>query len=524
MVLWRLLWVNYYSAMSGFDQIRLLPRPGQLGSATTAVLLTAALLCTATGAGNEPPPGSLPAKDANAVEAALTAFFAADQADRADIHRKHLAKLPAGLTLEDLQRLAKAAPPQGRKGRHGVTRVKLPWLPDNSRGWVNVALPDEYTPKRAWPVAICLHGSNSDGDNVVSFYSPQLNRAGFITLYPTTTSRKHLWSTGVEMANVYRILSWAGRRWRIDYRRLVCTGGSMGGMGTWSHLLARPGLWSAGASVAGHPAAMKGDVLERLRGVPFYILHGEKDTDGASLAPVEHVRAAVAALKRRRIEPVYVEAPGAGHTPPMKYWREMNRWITRQPPQKHSPRPLLLPDKKGRALWQVQLDPLGLEGLTDPDLELIRRGKADEARRNLTRRIRSGDAVAGTFLLRAVASVPGLLDDYPWDLKPESFGADDGWTAENESAALKDLRTALAKRDGKGSTPDLFDAAVWVTIGKLHARRYAATVDAKGLAWVKHYNAAVAAVRASLRSKAGYDEAGMLAQALRKRRPNLPRR
>ncbi|MFP4055060.1 MAG: hypothetical protein ACLFV7_14465 [Phycisphaerae bacterium] len=505
-------------------QTRLLPRRGRLRSAATAVLLTAALLCTGARAGDKPPPGCLTAKDANAIEAALDAFFAADAAERVGVYRKRLAELPAGLTLEDLQRIAEAKAPRGRKHRHGVTRVKLPWLKDNPRGWVNVALPEDYTPARAWPVAVCLHGSGSDGDNVVPFYSPQLNRAGFITLYPTTTSKKHLWSTGVEMANVYRILSWAGTRWRIDFRRVVCTGGSMGGMGTWSHLLARPQLWSAGASVAGHPAAMKGDLLENLRPVPFYILHGEKDTDGASLAPVEHVRAAMAALKRRGIEPVYVEAPGAGHTPPMKYWREMNRWIARQPPQEHSPRSLLLPGPDGRALWQVQLDPLGLDGLTDPDLERIRQGKTQEARANLTCRIRKGDADATVFLLRAVSVVPGLLDDYPWDLQPNRFSEDDGWTTADESAAMKDLRTALNRSGGKGPTPGLFDAAVWVMIGKLHARRYAATVDAKGLAWVKHYNAAVAAVRASLRSSPGYVPAGRLATALKKRRPKLPRR
>ena len=470
------------------------------------------------------PVGCWPGEQADRVEQALDTYFAADANSRSAIYRETLVDLPIGLSREDLRRIASAKPPEGKKGPDGTTRMPLPWDPNNPRAWVNVRLPDNYTPARAWPVAVCLHGSNSDGDNVTSFYSPQLNRAGFITVYPTTTDRKHMWSAGIEVANVHRILSWAGRRWRVDYRRLVVTGASMGGMGTWSHLLSAPSLWAAGASVAGPPAAMKGDLLENLRRTPLYILHGEKDTDGASLAPVEHVRLAVAGLKKRNLPHVYVEAPDAGHTPPKKYWQAMNRWIAAQKSQPHSPRPLFLPPEGKRAIWQVQLDPLGLGGQGDPAWKLIQAGQTAQAIARLNRRIALGERTAHLHLLRAAARLPGLTGEYPWSLEPDRFDASEGWSTRNEAIVLGDLKAALTARTGKGALPGLFDASVHVMMGKIHARRFTSLVDRKGIAWVRHYNAAVGSVRAALRSKPGYRDALRLANALRTRLPKLPRR
>lgn len=491
--------------------------------AAAGVLLWLVGLCAAAEP-NAVPPGCWPAAKAERIEKALDAWFSADANDRAGLYSRVLAKQPIGLSREALARIAAARGPEGTKGPAGTTRVSLPWDPNNPRGWANIRLPDNYTPTRAWPLAICLHGSGADGDNVTSFYSPQLNNDGFITIYPTTTDKQHMWSTGAEVANVYRLLSWAGRRWRVDYRRLVVTGGSMGGMGTWSHLLSAPHLWAAGGSVAGHPAAMKGGILENLRHTPLYVLHGEKDTDGASLAPVEHVRAAVAELKRRKIPHVYVEAPDAGHTPPRKYWRAMNRWIANQKPQPHSPRPLFLPADGNRAIWQMQLDPLGLAGQDDPAWKLIQAGKSAEAIANLNRRTAGGEDSARVHLLRAVARVPGLVGEYPWSLDPDSFAGSDGWSARSEAIALKDLRAALKTKKGKGALPKFFDAAVYVMMAKIHARRFTSLVDERGIAWVRHYNAAVASVRSALTSKPGYREAARLVAALKSRLPDLPRR
>lgn len=465
-----------------------------------------------------PPAGCWDAAQAEKLEKSLDEFFAEpDAAKRAQAFASALEPLQPGLSLEELESIAKAVPPAGEKKGH-VWRVQAPWLKDNPRGWLNVSIPKDYSPKKTWGLVVALHGSGSDGDNLPSFYSPQMNDAGYFVIYPTTTAVANFWSTPAEMANVYRLVEWMGRNYRIDFRRLVVTGGSMGGMGTWSHLLARPELWSVGASVAGHPAALEGEIFEKLRGIPFYILHGEKDTNGASLAPVEHVRLAVEELKKRKLDYVYVEEPGAGHTPSMKYWQEMNAWIAKQAPKAFSPRPLFLPLSGERALWQRAADPAGLQD--DPALALMKSGKFADAKKDLDERIAKTPGDAKSYMLRAVANVPALAKPLPDNLDPAALkDGNDGWGALNEANALRDLDAALRAKDGKGDDAKGFDANVDLMIAKVWARRFAVTVPSGGTSWVAPYQTYVKALQESLKLNMSNPEAVRLAQAMNAKLP-----
>lgn len=502
---------------------------------TTAVLAVALLAAVAaaeqknTSRAVRVPDGALPARTEKAIETSLDAFFAdEDPASRKKRYQTMLEKPWAdhlGLSLEDLETIADANDPPGRK-KGPVWRVKTPWLNKNDRGWFNLAVPKGYTPAKSWPLVVALHGSQSDGDNVVPFYARQLAASGHFMLFPTTTDQSHMWSAGPEVINVYRLMSWVARRYRIDPRRLIVTGGSMGGMGTWAHLLAKPELWSAGASVAGHPAAMGGEILGNLRGIPFYVLHGEKDTDGASLAPVENVRKAVAELKRRKIDCVYVEAPGEGHTPAMKYWRAMNDWIAEQKPKACSPRPMLLGGEDVRPLWQVQLDPLGLSDAGDEDLQRIRSGKLEAARRSLLKRIRSEGSTGKLRLLMALTYVPGLIEPFE-GLDADLYDDSDGWVTRPENAALRQMGMALRAREGKGSLPDLFDAALHTYRARIYARRFARGVEAdkdSPLKWAGDFNAASGAVRQALQAQPAYGPALKVLRAVNSRLPTLPRK
>jgi len=476
-------------------------------------------------------------RQADRVEKALDTYFAADANSRSAIYRETLVDLPIGLSREDLRRIASAKPPEGKKGPDGTTRMPLPWDPNNPRAWVNVRLPNNYTPTRAWPVAVCLHGSDADGDNVTAFYLPQLSKAGFITLYPTTLDKSHMWSHTDEITNVHRILSWAGRRWRVDYRRLVVTGASMGGMGAWYHMLADPHIWSAGTSVSGHPAAMKGPVLQNLQGKPFYLLHGEKDT-GQTLSPVENVRTVCDRLRRRWIQVTLMEVRGVDHNIPRLWWRPMNRWIARQGRLSHSPRPMFLPDRGDPPIWRIRLDGLGLGGRADPAWWCIQAGQVESAiyfldldRKRLqdpnfpfNAKIPRSSSPAQRSLLWAAARLPGLTREFPRSLRIAEFSNSAGWSIDGQRQALVHLKEALVQAGEGNTVPNRFIASVHVQIAKIHACRLAAALEKKGTGWLRHYNAAVAALRAALRSKPGYRDALRLAKALRTRLPELPRR
>ncbi len=479
------------------------------------LLLVSLVFCMPLAFGAAIPADVWDAAHAEKFEKALDTFFAEkDTTKRAEIFKKDIAPQDSELKLEELETIAKAAPPTGTQNG-ALWKVQYPWGKDNPRGWFNFAMPKSYSPTKASGLVIALHGSSGDGNNLPSFYTPQLNDAGYFIIYPTTTDATHMWNDPAEMATVYRLIEWAARNYRIDLRRLVVTGGSMGGMGTWTHLLEKPEIWSAGASIAGHPAAMQGDILEKLRGIPFYILHGEQDTNGVSMADVKNVRKAVEELKKRNLEHVYVEAPGAGHTPPAQFWSAMNEWIAKQPQKAFSPRPLFFPPAGKHTLWQAKLDPLGIS--SDPALALIREGKTKEARADLDARLKKDDARAS--LLRAICQIPALLDPLPDNLDPKILSdASKGWGTATETAALADIAQALRSKAGKDS-PGPFDSYARLLNAKIWAKRFATSVGAGGTGWVPAYQACLKEIQAANQLDTSNAEVVRLAQAVSAKLP-----
>jgi predicted esterase len=451
---------------------------------------------------------------ADRLERELDAFMASSSdIDRHERYNKILVPDKVGLAYDELDAMSK--PPAIALGKPARLSLDGQQGDQGGRGWFNLELPADYTPAHAWRLVVALHGSDSDGGNLVPFYSPRLAAGGAIVLYPTTSDKNHMWDDPAEMALVFRLIEWVGHRYRVDFRRLVMSGASMGGMGTWSHLLAYPELWSAGASVAGHPAAMGGDVLERLRGIPFYILHGGNDTNGASLAPVEHVRQAVAELKARGMDPVYVEVPGAGHTPPMDAWVTMIDWIDKQGPKAWSVRPQFLPTAPDRPLSEVELDPLGL-GSDDPALALIRAGKFKDAIRLLSTRI-AGTHRRLDYLYRALAYVPGVQEPFTKDVAAASFVPARGWGRANEAKALADLNAAL-HMEPKAQPQFITTAYLWAA--RIHAKQVLCSMGGDGSAWVDPWNAFVSNVHACMVADPANRDGAMLALIMQ---AHLPR-
>lgn len=463
-------------------------------------------VCQAAGTVNVPP-SCWSAGKAEQVEKDLDSFFIEPDADkRKAVYADRLADGRTGLTLFGLETVAAAAPPPGQV-KHGVWRVDSPWLTGSERGWFNLSMPDRYTPKKAWPLVVVLHGRSSDGDNLVVWYTRQLGKAGYFVVYPTTTVEGNFWSKKAEQANVYRTIDWAARRYRIDFRRLVVSGGSMGGVGTWSYLLKHPEIWSAGASVAGYPSATKGDVLENIRGVPLYFVHGEKDD-----IPVAGSRAVSAELKRRGIAHTYVEAAGAGHTPPPKYWADMNAWIIKQPAKPWSPRPLFLPAGAGRPIWDAATDPLAIAG--DPIIAKIRAGKAAAARADINKLMRTSPNNARLLALRGLSYLPVLLEEFPFDMDPKSFPSKKGWGRANEAAAMSAFSMALIAEKGKGWASKEFEIEVRMFRAKIFAKRVALAIPYGGQTWKRHYNSFAYESNMVQRAVPGYEEGVRLIKAV----------
>jgi len=71
-----------------------------------------------------------------------------------------------------------------------------------------------------------------------------------------------------------QVLTRMRQLYKIDDSRIYLMGHSMGAIGTWKIAPKFPDIWAAIASFSGSGAAA---TLERIRGVPEIIVHGDAD-------------------------------------------------------------------------------------------------------------------------------------------------------------------------------------------------------------------------------------------------------
>src|SRR6185295_14712890 len=136
---------------------------------------------------------------------------------------------------------------------------------------------------------------------------------------------------------------------RVDERRLIVAGGSMGGAGTWSFAIKHPQTWAAIVPICGN-----GDVkqADKIKHIPCWCFHGALDK-GVS---VEGSRRMIAALRAAGGTPKYTEYPEGGHDIGNMVWgtKELLTWLQEQkrpePPAKDTKKPagstLLVPIPK----------------------------------------------------------------------------------------------------------------------------------------------------------------------------------
>jgi predicted peptidase len=129
---------------------------------------------------------------------------------------------------------------------------------------------------------------------------PSLRALDAVMVAPDCPSSS--WITTESEEAVLALLDFVAESYRTDPRRVIVTGYSMGGMGTW-HLVSRhPGRFSAAIPMAGSPRDADIDAVAR---TPLYAIHSRID----EVVPLAPTREAVARLKASgaRAELVVVE-------------------------------------------------------------------------------------------------------------------------------------------------------------------------------------------------------------------------
>ncbi len=128
------------------------------------------------------------------------------------------------------------------------------------------------------PLVVYLHGAGERGENVDNVCRrglPKLVREGqeypAVILCPQCP-RHLIWNNIVE--EVKALIEKIAARYSIDRGRILITGSSMGGYGTWEMIMSFPTLFAAAAPVAGGGVCWR---VGRVRGLPMKAYHGTAD-------------------------------------------------------------------------------------------------------------------------------------------------------------------------------------------------------------------------------------------------------
>ncbi|SDT07877.1 phospholipase [Bradyrhizobium canariense] len=188
-----------------------------------------------------------------------------------------------------------------------------------SRGGFSLYVPEYYTPDRAWPLVMALHGGSGNGRNFLWSWLRDARSLGAILIAPTATgSTWALMGEDTDTPNLARILDQVRSRWNVDPERLLLTGMSDGGTYCYVTGLESASPFTHLAPVAStfHPLMAEMADAQRLRGLPVYLVHGRLDW----MFPVQVARQTREALSAAGADVTYRELDDLSHS----YPREMN--------------------------------------------------------------------------------------------------------------------------------------------------------------------------------------------------------
>ena len=169
-----------------------------------------------------------------------------------------------------------------------------------------LSVPKGYTASRPVPLVLALHfGGNPDGAALglmKVLVVPGLSDLGAIMVAPETMDRA--WDTTANERAVIALLDAVQTAYRIDARRVVVTGFSMGGAGTWHFGRAFPDRFTAAVPMSGQPPADAG-----AWSMPVLAIHSRDD----EVVPIGPAEARISALKAAGVRADIIVLQGVTH-------------------------------------------------------------------------------------------------------------------------------------------------------------------------------------------------------------------
>jgi phospholipase/carboxylesterase len=184
-----------------------------------------------------------------------------------------------------------------------------------SRGGFSLYVPEYYTPERAWPLVMALHGGSGNGRNFLWSWLRDARSLGAVLVAPTAIGNTWaLMGEDVDSPNLARILDSVFSRWNIDRTKLLLTGMSDGGTFCYVSGLesASPFTHLAPVAATFHPMIAEMADAKRVKGLPVFLVHGRMDW----MFPVQVARQARDALSAAGANVRYRELDDLSHCYP----------------------------------------------------------------------------------------------------------------------------------------------------------------------------------------------------------------
>lgn len=150
-------------------------------------------------------------------------------------------------------------------------------VPDVGTITYGIFVPRDVKPGEPRPLILALHPG---GDRTAYYGStfmrqivlPALSDLGAVVVAPDCPTRS--WSDGPADAAVMALIERVRKEHTIDARRVLVTGFSLGGRGTWFMVSRHAHLFTAAIPMA---ASVGNEPVERLGTMPTYIIHSRED-------------------------------------------------------------------------------------------------------------------------------------------------------------------------------------------------------------------------------------------------------
>lgn len=184
-----------------------------------------------------------------------------------------------------------------------------------------VFYPDDYNDL---PLIVYLHGAGERGTDISHIHRhglPKMLSSGVqipaVVLCPQCPAY-FVWDNVAE--SLKEIIDAVAKEYKIKNDRILLTGSSMGGFGTWMMALTYPTFFAAIAPIAGGGMSWR---ASKLKTTPIYVMHGTKDLT----VPPVYSKLMADAAKEAGADVKLLELDGYGHNDGIDYAYEQTDLI-----------------------------------------------------------------------------------------------------------------------------------------------------------------------------------------------------